>query len=70
MKTTFKEIQELPMTLQATDIANALGLSRGGAYQLMKAEGFPSIKIGRRLIVSKAAFEDWLNQSAGKEIAV
>ena len=70
MKTTFKEIQELPMTLQAIDIANALGLSRGGAYQLMKAEGFPSIKIGRRLIVSKTAFENWLNQSAGKEIAV
>jgi len=70
MQTTFKTIEELPMTLSVINIANALGLSRSCAYALMKSEGFPSIRIGKRLITPKVAFEGWMEQSLGKKVVV
>ena len=65
MKKLFKEMDELPITLNATEIAQTLGLSKAMAYNLLRSEGFPTLKIGSRLIVSKSAFIAWIEKNSG-----
>ena len=54
------QIDRLPLTLDATDIAKILGISKQNAYILMHRKDFPSVQIGRRLIVPKLAFIKWM----------
>ena len=60
-KSKYKSFDELPLMLNAEMVADVLGISRAGAYELMKEEGFPSKWIGKRVIVPKDAFQKWLN---------
>lgn len=63
--TEIRTLEDLPAILNAEHIAQVMGLSRPVVYDLMGSEGFPTIKIGKRKLVSKTAFEEWLNKSAG-----
>lgn len=65
MKTKYKTLDELPVTLSATDIAETLGLSRAGAYNLINSKGFPTLHIGSRKVVPKARFIEWINRNTG-----
>jgi len=47
-------------TYTAPDVAAYLGLSPSGAYNLMQAVDFPAFRVGGRVLVTKAAFEEWL----------
>jgi excisionase family DNA binding protein len=50
------------------EVAGLLGINVITAYELAKREDFPSIRIGRRIVVPKAAFARWLdNQAASGE---
>jgi len=42
---------QLPIMLNANAIAQTLGISRAGAYELMHSEGFPTLRIGKRMMV-------------------
>lgn len=56
----FREISELPIMLSAHNLSMALGISKSNAYMLMRQEDFPSIKIGKRVLVQKDSFRAWL----------
>ena len=62
MTNTIHNYRELPLTLRADDIAAVLGISRAGAYNLMNAKGFPTIHIGRRMVVPRDKFVEWMEQ--------
>ena len=47
-----KEIDELPYMLNANEVADILGIARNSAYTLMHSKGFPTIHIGRRMVIS------------------
>lgn len=54
---------ELPLILNARDVANILGISLTAAYRLFDRKDFPTIRTGiRRKLVSREAFFDWLKQ--------
>jgi excisionase family DNA binding protein len=55
-------------TYSASDISEYLGLSLVGAYNLMHAKDFPSFRIGRRVLVTKQAFDKWLEEKQSKRI--
>ena len=57
---TIKSYEDLPLTLNASQIASILGISKSCAYALLHREDFPTVRIGRRMIVSKTKFERWL----------
>lgn len=57
--------QELPVTLNANHIAAVLGISRAHAYNLLHAEGFPTLRIGKRLLVPKDKFILWIERRVG-----
>ena len=63
---TYKSYDELPLMLNADTIKDVLGISISSAYELMKEKGFPSLKIGSRIVVPKDKFIEWVERNAGK----
>ena len=53
---------QLPLALKADQVAAVLGISRVGAYNLMRSEGFPTLFIGKRMIVPRDKLIDWMNR--------
>lgn len=53
---------DLPIMLNANHVKEVLGISRASAYNLFHSEGFPSMNIGKRVIVSKESFRAWLKE--------
>ena len=41
MKRSYSTYDQLPLTLQASDLSSILGISRAGAYTLMHRAEFP-----------------------------
>ena len=58
--------EQLPLMLNAEDIKDVMNISRAGAYQLMHREDFPKIIIGKRIVVPRDKFLEWLEDSVGK----
>jgi excisionase family DNA binding protein len=46
-----------PLTVSVEDAGKLLGISRGSAYAQAKSGGIPTIRLGKRLLVPKAALE-------------
>lgn len=53
-------------TLSVAEAAKVVGISSRYMYDLVKTEGFPTIRIGRRLLVSAKGLEQWLDEQAQK----
>lgn len=51
--------------LSVPDVASVLGISRAGAYELVRSDGFPSLRIGSRIVVPKEKFIGWINANTG-----
>ena len=51
MSTNYTSYEQLPLALSAEEVAQVLGISRANAYTLMHSKGFPTIKIGKRMVV-------------------
>ena len=62
MKATFTSLEQLPLTLNADQLAQVLGISRANAYCLMHTRGFPTFKIGKRMMVPKDKLMDWMEK--------
>ena len=64
-KCTYKNYDELPLMLNVVQVAAVLGISRAGAYELVHSEGFPTLKIGSRIVVPKVKFCRWVDAQTG-----
>ena len=64
MTNTYTSIDQLPITLCAEDVAQVLGISRAGAYTLMHSKGFPTIQIGKRMVVPKEKLLAWMEEQS------
>ncbi len=58
----FKSYQDLPMTLTVPEVGEVLGISRAGAYELVRSEGFPHMKVGTRILVPRDKFLAWIDE--------
>ncbi len=67
MKVDCKSFEELPAMLTANELAGALGISRAGAYALIHSKGFPTLRIGKRLMVPKDKLTSWIDHSTQSE---
>lgn len=54
------ETQTSKLAISVIEMASYLGIGRNSAYQLTKLNGFPSIKIGKKIIIPIKALEQWL----------
>ena len=60
-QTVYKSYDELPLMLSVPEVAAVLGISRAGAYELVRSNGFPTLKIGNRIVVPKEKFIEWID---------
>ena len=66
-KEIFKSYEELPLMLSVPEMAAALGISRAGAYELARSEGFPALRIGTRIVIPKDELREWIRRNMGKQ---
>lgn len=65
--TVFTSNDQLPLTLNVEQVGRYLNISRAGAYALFHSEGFPCIRIGKRMLVQREAFLRWLDEQQKKK---
>lgn len=65
--TCYKSFDDLPLMLSVPEVANVLGISRAGAYELVKTEGFPSLTIGSRIIVPRDKLVAWIDEKSSSD---
>ena len=59
----YKSKDEMPMFLTVMDVANLLGISRASAYELVREENFPQLKIVQgRTIIPRDRLLEWLDE--------
>lgn len=47
--------------LTIDEVSNILGIGKNNTYKLFHIKGFPSIQIGRKLIVEESRFYSFIN---------
>ena len=52
---------DLPLVLNATQLADVLSISRANAYNLLHREDFPTLHIGQRMLVSRDKLVQWMD---------
>ena len=58
----YKSKEELPMFLTVMNVANLLGISRASAYELVREDNFPKLKIVQgRTIIPRDRLLEWLD---------
>ena len=62
-KSMYKTKEEMPLFLTVLDVANLLGISRASAYELVRQENFPKLKIVQgRTIIPRDRLLEWLDE--------
>lgn len=51
----------LPVIMTVDDVKNVLRVSKPNAYKIMASDAFPKLAVGKRVLVQKEAFLNWLN---------
>ena len=67
-QTVYKSYDELPLMLSVPEVAAVLGISRAGAYELVKGQEFPALKIGSRIVVPKEKFITWVDEKTSAPV--
>lgn len=57
----YKNMDELPITFGPNQLATILGISRNKAYELANRSDFPKYRVGRKIIISKKHFVQWMD---------
>jgi len=55
--------------LSAKDLTEIIG-SRALAYRLLNTQGFPVIRLGRRLLVREDSLNTWLKDNEGQAVLI
>jgi len=61
----YKSYDDLPLFLNAESVAKVLGVSPSSGYELMHEAGFPTLRVGSRMVVPKEKFVQWVEEHTG-----
>ena len=64
----FRSYDDLPLTLTVPEVGEVLGISRAKAYDLVRSEGFPSMRIGTRILVPRDKLIRWIDKETEAQI--
>lgn len=62
-KSVFTNYDELPLLLNTTQLADLLGVSHSSVYELIQEPGFPSLRIGKRIVIPKEELRQWISSN-------
>lgn len=59
---TYDSAEDYPIMLKVDHVAEVLGVAKRTAYEIMDQKGFPLVKIGRKKVVPRDAFFNWIEK--------
>ncbi len=62
IQSNVKKYEDLPMFLNAKNVAELLGVSVASGYELMHEKDFPTLRIGSRIVVPRDKLMEWIEQ--------
>jgi excisionase family DNA binding protein len=69
MRNTIKSLDDLPVCLNVSDVAQILRVSRKVAYKIIHQKDFPSIRVGeKRIVIPRDKFIEWMNRQTDKPL--
>ena len=60
-KSIYTSYDELPLLLNVKQLADLLGVSDSSVYELIQEDGFPALRIGKRIVVPKEELWEWIS---------
>ena len=60
-KSIYKSYDELPLLLNVKQLADLLGVSDSSVYELIQEDGFPSLRVGKRIVIPKEELREWIS---------
>ena len=60
-ESVYRSYDSLPLFLNSNTVSKVLGVSSSSTYELMHTEGFPTLRIGSRMVVPKEQFIQWVS---------
>lgn len=60
-KSTITDMNDLPLVLTVSDVSKILGIGMNTAYDLIRSGAMKSVRVGRQIRVSKAAFLEFIS---------
>ena len=54
-------------TISVAELSMQMGISLPKAYELVKQPGFPTIRVGTRILIPVDAFNRWLESQSQKD---
>ena len=60
-ESVYRSYDALPLFLNSNTVPKVLGVSSSSTYELMHTEGFPTLRIGSRMVVPKEQFIQWVS---------
>lgn len=62
-----KEVSMEKMAMSVREMSLRMGISLPKAYELVKEPGFPTIRVGTRIIIPTEPFKEWLAAESNRE---
>ena len=62
------EREEVVYTM--SELQTILKIGKNTAYKLVKLKGFPSIQIGKKILISKNELNEWLKNNKNSKIVL
>ena len=59
-----REVTSEVLCYKVENLCGLLGVSRPVAYKLAQRTDFPTIRLGRRVLIPKSGLEKWLEQQS------
>ena len=63
-KSIYTNYDELPLLLNVKQLADLLGVADSSVYELVQEDDFPSLRIGKRIVVPKEELRKWISAHA------
>ena len=61
-KSNIKTFEDLPYFINVHELADILGIAISSCYELMHEKDFPTVRIGKRMVVPKDKFLSWVDE--------
>ena len=60
-ESVYKSYDELPLMLNMKQLSELLGISDASSYELAQEADFPSLRIGKRIVIPKEELRRWIS---------
>lgn len=60
------KLHDEKLTLTVTEAAKLTGIGLNKMYELVNSKGFPAIRTGRKILIVRRKYTEWLEENIGK----